>query len=79
MTDVCDDLKVLKVRNWKELAMDGKAWSDLFEKVKTTKGCSANGGRRQIQYLFLIHSIHINKYTLVTVIYTLLCYSITAE
>jgi hypothetical protein len=36
--DVCDDLKVLKVRNWKEMAMDRKAWSDLYEKAKTHKG-----------------------------------------
>jgi hypothetical protein len=35
--DVCDDLKVLKVRNWKELAMDRKAWSDMSEKAKPTK------------------------------------------
>jgi hypothetical protein len=27
LDDVCDDLKVLKVRNWKELAMDRKASS----------------------------------------------------
>jgi hypothetical protein len=38
LDDVCDDIKVLKVRNWKELAMDRKAWSDLFEKAKTHKG-----------------------------------------
>jgi hypothetical protein len=35
---VCDDLKELKVRNWKHLAMDRKAWSDLFDKAKTHKG-----------------------------------------
>jgi hypothetical protein len=38
MDNVCDDLKVLKVRNWKELAMDREAWSDLSEKAKTHKG-----------------------------------------
>jgi hypothetical protein len=38
LDDVCDDLKVLKVRNWKELAMDRKAWNDLFGKTKTHKG-----------------------------------------
>jgi hypothetical protein len=38
LDDVCNDLKVLKVRNWKELAMDGKAWSDLSEKAKTHSG-----------------------------------------
>jgi hypothetical protein len=36
--DVCDDLKVLKVRNWKELAMDRKVWNDLSDKAKTHKG-----------------------------------------
>jgi hypothetical protein len=48
LDDVCDDLKVLKVRNWKELAMDRKAWNDLSEKAKTTKGCSANGRKMAI-------------------------------
>jgi hypothetical protein len=38
LDDVYDDIKVLEVRNWKELAMDRKAWSDLFEKVKTYEG-----------------------------------------
>jgi hypothetical protein len=32
---VCDDLKVLKVRNWKKLAMDRKVWNDLSGKAKT--------------------------------------------
>jgi hypothetical protein len=36
--DVCDDLKVLKVRNCKELAMDRKVWNDPSEKAKTHKG-----------------------------------------
>jgi hypothetical protein len=34
---VCDDLKVLKVRNWKELSTDRKVWNDLSEKDKTHK------------------------------------------
>jgi hypothetical protein len=38
LDDVCDDLKVLKVRNWKELAMDRKVWNDLSKKAKTHKG-----------------------------------------
>jgi hypothetical protein len=37
LDDVCDDLKVLKLRSRKELAMDGKAWNDLPEKAKTHK------------------------------------------
>jgi hypothetical protein len=38
LDNVCDDRKVLKVRNWKGLAMDRKAWNDLSEKAKTHKG-----------------------------------------
>jgi hypothetical protein len=38
LDDVCDGLKVLKVRNWKELAKDRKVWNDLCEKAKTHKG-----------------------------------------
>jgi hypothetical protein len=38
LDDVCDDLKVQKVRNWKELAMDRQAWNDLSEKAKIHKG-----------------------------------------
>jgi hypothetical protein len=38
LDDVCDDLKALKVRNWKELAMDRKVWNDQSEKAKTHKG-----------------------------------------
>jgi hypothetical protein len=34
---VCDDLKVLKVRNWKELATDRKVLNDLSKKTKTHK------------------------------------------
>jgi hypothetical protein len=36
--DMCDDLKVLKVRNWKELSMDKKDWSDFTQKAKPHKG-----------------------------------------
>jgi hypothetical protein len=39
LDDVCDDLNVLKVRNWKELAMDRKALNHLSEKAKTHKEC----------------------------------------
>jgi hypothetical protein len=38
LDDVCDDLKVLKVKNWKELAMDRKTWSGLTEKARSHKG-----------------------------------------
>ena len=36
--DVMEDLKKLKVKNWKEIAKDGKTWRDLAEKAKTHKG-----------------------------------------
>jgi hypothetical protein len=38
LDDLCGDLKVLKVRNLKELATDRKVWIDLSEKAKTHKG-----------------------------------------
>jgi hypothetical protein len=38
LDDGCVDQKVLKVRNWKVLAMDRKAWNDLSEKAKSHKG-----------------------------------------
>jgi hypothetical protein len=50
---VCDDLKVLKVRNWKKLATDRKVWNDLSEKAKATKGCSTDGRRRITLYLYI--------------------------
>ena len=36
--DVKEDLKKLKIKNWKETAKDRKTWRDLAEKVKTHKG-----------------------------------------
>jgi len=36
--DVMGDLKKLKVKNWKEVAKDGRTWRDLAEKAKTHKG-----------------------------------------
>jgi uncharacterized coiled-coil protein SlyX len=33
--DVMEDLKKLKVTNWKEIAKDRRTWSDLTEKAKT--------------------------------------------
>jgi len=36
--DVMEDLKKLKVKNWKETAMDKRTWRDLAEKAKTHKG-----------------------------------------
>jgi hypothetical protein len=33
-----EDLKKLKVKNWKEAAKDRRTWRDLAEKAKTRKG-----------------------------------------
>jgi len=35
---VMEDLKKLKVKNWKEAAKDRRTWRDLAEKAKTHKG-----------------------------------------
>jgi len=34
---VMEDLKKLKIKNWKETAKDKKTWRDLAEKTKTHK------------------------------------------
>jgi len=36
--DVMEDLKKLKVKNWKEEAKDRRTWRDLVEKEKTHIG-----------------------------------------
>jgi hypothetical protein len=36
--DVMEDLKNLKVKNWKETAKDRRTWRDLGEEAKTHKG-----------------------------------------
>ena len=36
--DVMEDLKRLKIRNWKEIAKGRRTWRDLAEKAKTQKG-----------------------------------------
>jgi hypothetical protein len=36
--DVMEDLKKLKIRNWKKAVKDRTTWRDLAEKVKTHKG-----------------------------------------
>ena len=35
--DVMEDLKALKVKNWKEITEDRRTWRDLAEKAKTHK------------------------------------------
>jgi hypothetical protein len=36
--NVMEDLKNLKIKNWKETAKDRRTWRDLAEKAKTHKG-----------------------------------------
>jgi hypothetical protein len=36
--DVMEDLKKLKIKNWKETAKDRKAWREMAEKAETHKG-----------------------------------------
>jgi len=36
--EVTEDLKKLKIKNWRETAKDRRTWRDLAEKVKTHKG-----------------------------------------
>jgi hypothetical protein len=38
LEDVLEDLKKLKVKNWKEMAKDRRNWRDLDEKAKTHDG-----------------------------------------
>jgi hypothetical protein len=38
LEDVMEDLKKLKVKNWKEAAKDRRIWRDLAEKTKTYIG-----------------------------------------
>jgi hypothetical protein len=38
LDDVCNDTKVMDVKNWKELALSRTAWNDLVENVKVHKG-----------------------------------------
>jgi hypothetical protein len=42
--DVMEDLKKLKVKNWKETAKDRRTWRGLAEKVKTQRVVLPNDG-----------------------------------
>ena len=48
--DVMEDLKKLKVKNWKEAAKDRRTWRDLAEKAKTQKGL-------QCQMMIVSHAV----------------------
>jgi hypothetical protein len=36
--DIMENLKKLKVKNWKEIANDRRIWRDLTQKAKSHKG-----------------------------------------
>jgi hypothetical protein len=38
LDDVCNNMKVINVKTWKEMTLSMKAWNDLAEKAKTHKG-----------------------------------------
>ena len=38
LTGVMEDIKKLKMKNWKETAKDRRTWRVLAEKTKTDKG-----------------------------------------
>jgi hypothetical protein len=74
---VCDDLNVLKVRNWNKLATDRKVWNDLSEKAKATKRCSADGRRRITLYLYVtdIGTIWLKQAVILHTVYAHICKS----
>ena len=37
MCGLCMGMKTINMNNWKQLALNRKAWNDLVEKVKTHK------------------------------------------
>ena len=39
---MCDEVSVMDMNNWKELALNRQAWNDPSEKTKAHKGCKAN-------------------------------------
>jgi hypothetical protein len=51
-------MKVLKVKDWKELTRNRKEWKKLVEKAKTLSGCSAEEEeeetRRFIRQLLIV-------------------------
>jgi len=38
LVDVCNDIKVTNMNNWKKLALNRKVWNDLVAKAKTHIG-----------------------------------------
>ena len=56
--DIMEDLKTLKVKNWKETAQDRRTWRGMAEKAKPHKGlqCQMMMMIHEGQYRFLIIS-----------------------
>jgi hypothetical protein len=38
MEDVSEDLRIMKIKNWKQKAINREAWNKLVEKAKTHTG-----------------------------------------
>jgi hypothetical protein len=38
LDNICVDMRVMNMKNWKELALNRRAWNDLVKKAKTLKG-----------------------------------------
>jgi hypothetical protein len=47
MEDVFEDLRIMKIKIWKQKAINREAWNKLVEKAKPTPGCKATGRRRR--------------------------------
>jgi hypothetical protein len=54
--DVMENLKKLKVKNWKKTAKDRKTWRDLAEKAKTHEGLLC-----QMMMMMMMFFVPINK------------------
>jgi hypothetical protein len=58
------DLQVMGVRRWRELVIDRENGEVLFDRPKSTAGCSANGRRRRIsikQYPTNVNNLDPNR------------------
>ena len=53
-----EDLKKLKVKNWKETAKDRRTWRDLAEKAKTHKGLYCQMMMMMMMMMMLMYQFH---------------------
>jgi len=57
-----EDLKKLKVKNWKEAAKDRRTWKDLVEKAKTHKGLQCQMDDDDYIIIAANHRTHLSKF-----------------